>query len=330
MKIGIVFAGQGAQYSGMGKDLYERYPGAAEIFDMAGQQVKDWCFEGDEETLKQTHVTQPTIYTTTMAAYRALMDKLAEEGLADKLEITALAGFSLGEYSALTAAGAIDEISKGIDIVSKRGALMQQAGLDEEGNAKGGMAAGMGDRAAVLEAVEEAREDGILEGVNFNSPVQTVVAGDKAALKRFRRAAKERKVKAIPLGVSTAFHSPMMVPAAEKLRDVLKAAGLKAPHTKVYANTTADDIMKGAEGKEPAEHLTEVLAKQAMSPVYWEEIIKRFEADGVEMIIEVGPGKTLTGFTKKTCPDIMALNVENSETLDAAVTAISEKLQQSL
>ncbi|MEE0771616.1 MAG: ACP S-malonyltransferase [Anaerovoracaceae bacterium] len=330
MKIGIVFAGQGAQYSGMGKDLYERYPGAAEIFDMAGQQVKDWCFEGDEETLKQTHVTQPTIYTTTMAAYRALMDKLAEEGLADKLEITALAGFSLGEYSALTAAGAIDEISKGIDIVSKRGALMQQAGLDEEGNAKGGMAAGMGDRAAVLEAVEEAREDGILEGVNFNSPIQTVVAGDKAALKRFRRAAKERKVKAIPLGVSTAFHSPMMVPAAEKLRDVLKAAELKAPHTKVYANTTADDIMKGAEGKNSAEHLTEVLAKQAMSPVYWEEIIKRFEADGVEMIIEVGPGKTLTGFTKKTCPDIMALNVENSETLDAAVTAISEKLQQSL
>lgn len=330
MKIGIVFAGQGAQYSGMGKDLYERYPGAAEIFDMAGQQVKDWCFEGDEETLKQTHVTQPTIYTTTMAAYRALMDKLVEEGLADKLEITALAGFSLGEYSALTAAGAIDEISKGIDIVSKRGALMQQAGLDEEGNAKGGMAAGMGDRAAVLEAVEEAREDGILEGVNFNSPVQTVVAGDKAALKRFRRAAKERKVKAIPLGVSTAFHSPMMVPAAEKLRDVLKAAELKAPHTKVYANTTADDIMKGAEGKNSAEHLTEVLAKQAMSPVYWEEIIKRFEADGVEMIIEVGPGKTLTGFTKKTCPDIMALNVENSETLDAAVTAISEKLQQSL
>lgn len=208
---------------------------------------------------------------------------------------------------------------------------MQRQVSMKKGNAKGrAWRQAWGDRAAVLEAVEEAREDGILEGVNFNSPVQTVVAGDKAALKRFRRAAKERKVKAIPLGVSTAFHSPMMVPAAEKLRDVLKAAELKAPHTKVYANTTADDIMKGAEGKNSAEHLTEVLAKQAMSPVYWEEIIKRFEADGVEMIIEVGPGKTLTGFTKKTCPDIMALNVENSETLDAAVTAISEKLQQSL
>ncbi len=113
---------------------------------MAGDQIKEWCFNGDEETLKQTHVTQPTIYTTTMAAYKALMAELEKEGIADKLEIDALAGFSLGEYSALTAAGAIDEISKGIDIVSRRGVLMQEAGLDEEGNAKGGMAAGIGDR----------------------------------------------------------------------------------------------------------------------------------------------------------------------------------------
>ena len=221
MKIGIVFAGQGAQYSGMGKDLYDAYPEAAKVFDMAGQQVKDWCFEGDEETLKQTHVTQPTIYTTSMAAYEALMAEIASQGLTDKIEVTAFAGFSLGEYSALTAAGAIDDIAKGIDIVTKRGTLMQQAGLDEEGNAKGGMAAGLGEREDILAAVEEAREDGILEGVNFNSPKQTVVAGDKAALKRFRRAAKARGVKAIPLGVSTAFHSPMMVPAVEKLRDVL-------------------------------------------------------------------------------------------------------------
>ena len=200
MKIGIVFAGQGAQYSGMGKDLYETYPEAKTIFDMAGDQVKAWCFEGDEETLKQTHVTQPTIYTTTMAAYEAFMAEIKKQAMTDDLEVVALAGFSLGEYSALTAAGAIDEISKGIDIVSKRGVLMQQAGLDEEGNAKGGMAAGIGDRKAILEAVEDAREDGILEGVNFNSPVQTVVAGDKAALKRFRRAAKAKGVKAIPLG----------------------------------------------------------------------------------------------------------------------------------
>ena len=326
MKIGIVFAGQGAQYSGMGKDLYETYPEAKAVFDMAGDQVKDWCFNGDADTLKQTHDTQPTIYTTTMAAYEALLAELKKQGLADKLEITALAGFSLGEYSALTAAGAIDEISKGIDIVSKRGVLMQQAGLDEEGNAKGGMAAGIGDRQAILEAVEEAREDGILEGVNFNSPVQTVVAGDKAALKRFRRAAKAKGVKAIPLGVSTAFHSPMMVPAAEKLRDVLLAADLKAPEKTVYANVTADDIMKDFDGTDAGAYLTDMLAKQAMSPVYWEEIIKRFEADGVKAIVEVGPGHTLTGLTKKTCPEIAALNVENVETLKETVQKLAEML----
>ncbi len=324
MKIGIVFAGQGAQYSGMGKDLYDSYPEAKEIFDMAGEQVKEWCFEGDEETLKQTHVTQPTIYTTTMAAYKALMAEIEKQGIEDSLEVTALAGFSLGEYSALTAAGAIDEISKGIDIVSKRGVLMQQAGLDEDGNPKGGMAAGLGERQAILEAVEAAREDGILEGVNFNSPTQTVVAGDKAALKRFRRAAKERGVKAIPLGVSTAFHSPMMVPAAEKLREVLLQADLRAPEKKVYANITADDIMKDFDGGDIGEYLTDILARQAMSPVYWEDIIKRFEKDGVKAIIEVGPGKTLTGLTKKTCPEIEALNVENVESLENTISRLKE------
>ena len=324
MKIGIVFAGQGAQYSGMGKDLYDAYPEAAGVFDMAGQQIKDWCFDGDEETLKQTHVTQPTIYTTTMAAYEAFMAKLDKQGLADKIEVTAFAGFSLGEYSALTAAGAIDDIAKGIDIVTRRGMLMQQAGLDQEGNARGGMAAGLGERDAILEAVEEAREDGILEGVNFNSPKQTVVAGDKAALKRFRRAAKARGIKAIPLGVSTAFHSPMMVPAAEKLRDVLAAADLKAPQKKVYADVTADDMMKDFDGNDAGAYLTDMLAKQAMSPVYWEEIIRKFETDGVEAMIEVGPGKTLTGLTKKTGPEIAAYNVENVETLKAAVDALRE------
>lgn len=308
----------------MGKDLYETYPEAKTIFDMAGDQVKAWCFEGDEETLKQTHVTQPTIYTTTMAAYEAFMAEIKKQAMTDDLEVVALAGFSLGEYSALTAAGAIDEISKGIDIVSKRGVLMQQAGLDEEGNAKGGMAAGIGDRKAILEAVEDAREDGILEGVNFNSPVQTVVAGDKAALKRFRRAAKAKGVKAIPLGVSTAFHSPMMIPAAEKLKDVLLEADLKAPKKKVYANVTADDIMKDFDGQDEGQYLTDMLAKQAMSPVYWEEIIKKFQTEGVKAIVEVGPGKTLTGLTKKTCPEIAALNVENVETLQNAVAQLKE------
>ena len=324
MKIGIVFAGQGSQYSGMGKDLYDSYPQAKEIFDLAGDQIKEWCFEGDAETLKQTHVTQPTIYTVSMAAYKALLAELEKNGLSDKLEIDAVAGFSLGEYSALTAAGVIPKISEGVEIVAQRGTLMQEAGRDEDGNAKGTMAAALGKREKILDLVEQAREDGILEGVNFNSPKQTVVAGDKAAVARFAELAKENRIKAIPLSVSTAFHSPMMIPAAEKLKDVLRQAELKMPEITVYADVTADDIMKDYDGGDLKDYLVEIMAKQAMSPVYWEEIIRRFEADGVKAIIEVGPGTTLSGLTKKTCKEIAALNVENVETLQETIAQLKE------
>ena len=324
MKIGIVFAGQGAQYSGMGKDLYDSYPQAKEIFDLAGDQIKEWCFEGDAETLKQTHVTQPTIYTVSMAAYKALLAELEKNGLSDKLEIDAVAGFSLGEYSALTAAGVIPKISEGVEIVAQRGTLMQEAGRDEDGNAKGTMAAALGKREKILDLVEQAREDGILEGVNFNSPKQTVVAGDKAAVARFAELAKENRIKAIPLSVSTAFHSPMMIPAAEKLKDVLRQAELKMPEITVYADVTADDIMKDYDGGDLKDYLVDIMAKQAMSPVYWEEIIRRFEADGVKAIIEVGPGTTLSGLTKKTCKEIAALNVENVETLQETIAQLKE------
>ena len=324
MKIGIVFAGQGAQYSGMGKDLYDSYPQAKEIFDLAGDQIKEWCFEGDAETLKQTHVTQPTIYTVSMAAYKALLAELEKNGLSDKLEIDAVAGFSLGEYSALTAAGVIPKISEGVEIVAQRGTLMQEAGRDEDGNAKGTMAAALGKREKILDLVEQAREDGILEGVNFNSPKQTVVAGDKAAVARFAELAKENRIKAIPLSVSTAFHSPMMIPAAEKLKDVLRQAELKMPEITGYADVTADDIMKDYDGGDLKDYLVEIMAKQAMSPVYWEEIIRRFEADGVKAIIEVGPGTTLSGLTKKTCKEIAALNVENVETLQETIAQLKE------
>lgn len=324
MKIGIVFAGQGAQYSGMGKDLYDSYPQAKEIFDLAGDQIKEWCFEGDAETLKQTHVTQPTIYTVSMAAYKALLAELEKNGLSDKLEIDAVAGFSLGEYSALTAAGVIPKISEGVEIVAQRGTLMQEAGRDEDGNAKGTMAAALGKREKILDLVEQAREDGILEGVNFNSPKQTVVAGDKAAVAHFAELAKENRIKAIPLSVSTAFHSPMMIPAAEKLKDVLRQAELKMPEITVYADVTADDIMKDYDGGDLKDYLVEIMAKQAMSPVYWEEIIRRFEADGVKAIIEVGPGTTLSGLTKKTCKEIAALNVENVETLQETIAQLKE------
>lgn len=322
MKIGITFAGQGAQYPGMGKDLYEHYEAAKEIFDMAGDQVKEWCFEGDEEILKQTHVTQPCIYTVTMAAYRAFLEALEKEGLKDDVEIIGYAGFSLGEYAALTAAGAIEEIKTGMEIVTKRGQLMNQAGLGPDGEPMGKMAAAMGKREPILEVVEEAREDGILEGVNFNSPAQTVVAGDKDAIARFVDAAKAKKIRAKVLPVGTAFHSPMMVPAAKELKNVLKEAGLKAPQAKIYANVTAEDMMKDFGGADIEEYLSDIMSRQAMSPVYWEETINHFKRDGADTLIEIGPGKTLSGLAKKTDPELNRFNIESAESLQETIEGL--------
>lgn len=326
MKAGITFAGQGAQYPGMGKDLYEKYDAAKAVFDLAGEQVKDWCFNGDAETLKQTHITQPCIYTVTMAAYEAFLEALEQSGLKDRIEIEGYAGFSLGEYAALTAAGAIEEIPVGMDIVTKRGKLMTEAGMGPDGNPKGAMAAGMARREEVLAIVEEAREDGILEGVNFNSPVQTVVAGDKAAVARFTALAKEKKVRAKELPVSTAFHSPMMVPAAEALKTILQEVGLKAPTAKVYANVTADDIMKDA-GSDASVHLASIMSKQAMRPVYWEEIMKRFQADGAKVLIEIGPGKTLTGLAKKTVPELGRFHIEDTASLEETIAGLADMVK---
>lgn len=323
MKIGITFVGQGAQYSGMGKDLYDTYPAAKEIFDMAGEQVKEWCFEGDEETLKQTHVTQPCIYTVTMAAYEAFLEALEQAGLKDDVEITGYAGFSLGEYAALTAAGVIDQIKTGMDIVTKRGQLMNEAGTGPDGSPMGAMAAAMGKREPILEVVEEAREDGILEGVNFNSPAQTVVAGDKAAIQRFVQAAKAKKIRAMVLPVGTAFHSPMMVPAAKELKNVLKEAGLHAPEAKIYANVTAEDMMKEFDGGDVCEYLADIMSRQAMSPVYWEETIRSFVRDGAEALVEIGPGKTLSGLAKKTDSAIARFNIENKESLQQTIEGLT-------
>lgn len=322
MKIGITFAGQGAQYPGMGKDLYDHYESAKEIFDMAGDQVKEWCFEGDEETLKQTHVTQPCIYTVTMAAYKAFLEALEKEGLKDQVEIIGYAGFSLGEYAALTATGAIDAIKTGMDIVTKRGQLMNQAGLGPDGQPMGKMAAAMGKREPILEVVEEAREDGILEGVNFNSPAQTVVAGDKDAIARFVDAAKAKKIRAKVLPVGTAFHSPMMVPAAKELKNVIKDAGLKTPQVKIYANVTAEDMMKDFDGGDITEYLSDIMSRQAMSPVYWEETIRHFKRDGADTLIEIGPGKTLSGLAKKTDPELNRFNIESAESLRETIEGL--------
>ncbi|MHC1722042.1 MAG: ACP S-malonyltransferase [Aminipila sp.] len=329
MKIGLIFAGQGAQYTGMGKELYDYSKKAKEIMDLAGEQVKEWCFEGTKEMLRQTHITQPCIYTVTMAAYEALLEEIEKQDatLLDSLEIEGLAGFSLGEYAALTAAGTITDIRKGMEIVTHRGTWMNEAGLGEDGIQRGSMVAAFGHRQAILDCVDAVKEDGVLQGVNFNSPVQTVVAGDKESLERFKIEAKARKIKAIPLSVGTAFHSEMMAPAAAKLQDFLMNCDLKKPNKKVYSDITAEDMMKGAEGLDDAgvgKFIAELMGKQAMSPVYWQEIIENMAADGVECVIEIGPGTTLCGIVKKIKEDMLTLHVQDVESLQNTVKTLIE------
>ncbi len=329
MKIGLLFAGQGAQYSGMGKSLFDNSQRAKTIFDVAGSEIQNWCFEGTKEELKQTNVTQPCIYTVSIAAYEAFLEALEkmEPSVSKNVQIQGVAGFSLGEYSALTAAGVISDFQEGIEIVKKRGAWMNQAGKNKSGENIGGMVAALGERKAILECVDQSRENGILEGVNFNSPVQTVVAGDKAALERFTANAKGACgiKKAIPLSVSTAFHSPMMEPAVLKLQELLLSSKLQNPTKVVYCNVTGKDLMADCAEQEST-WIANLMAKQAKSPVYWQETIENMAADGIDTFIEFGPGTTLCGMVKKIAPNATTMHVEDMETLGHTMETLLDLL----
>lgn len=328
MKIGLLFAGQGAQYSGMGKSLYENSKMAKRVFDLAGDEIKEWCFEGTKEILRQTNITQPCVYTVSIAAYEAFLEELSglETELLDRLEMQGMAGFSLGEYAALTAGGAITDFEAGLNIVKNRGTWMNDAGRTADGENHGGMIAAFGERAHILSCVEASRERGILEGVNFNSPVQTVVAGDKEALERFKIKSKEMgQIKAVPLSVGSAFHSPMMEPAAPKLKELLLASALKHPTTKIFSNVTGREIMEGCQGSE-GDWLADIMAKQVTSPVYWQETIENMHEEGIHTFIEIGPGNTLCGLVKKICPGAVAMHIEDYETLSDTIGKLKEMI----
>jgi [acyl-carrier-protein] S-malonyltransferase len=282
MKTALVFPGQGSQFVGMGKDLAEKYLDQAN--EILGFDLKKICFEGPEDELKKTEITQPAILTVSVAAFYQLTT--------NNLQLTtfALAGHSLGEYSALVAAGSIS-FQDAVKLVHLRGKFIQEA-----------VPAGEGAMAAVLGADnnvirEVCAQVGNVWPANFNSPGQVVISGKKAAVDAAGIKLKERGAKKIiPLAVSAPFHCPLMQPAANKLKIELDKIEIKNAQVPVVANVTGNFVTKGTE-------IRELLYQQVTSSVLWEDSVKKMIADGVTSFIEVGPGKVLSGLIKKIAPE---------------------------
>jgi len=301
-KIAFIFAGQGAQYVGMGRELALAYPAAQATFAAAnralGFDIERLCYEGPEEELNKTENTQPAILTVSVAALRVLQQAGMRPAVA--------AGLSLGEYSALVAAEAI-EFEAAVALVQKRGRFMQEAVPLGQGK----MAALLGmERGAVLELCERSKEFGIIEPANYNCPGQIVIAGETAAIERAVHLAPEMGAKrAVMLPVSAPFHCRMLRPAGERLAAELAGVAVRDPQLPVLTNVKADYVTTAAAVKE-------ALIKQVSSPVLWEDIVRRMLDEGVDLFIEIGPGKTLGGFVKKVSKEAVTYNVEDPESLE--------------
>ena len=300
MGLAFVFPGQGSQYTGMGKDFFENFPTAKEIFDRANETLQfdltRLIFEGGEE-LNKTVNTQPAILTVSYAIYSVLKELYPE------LKPQFVAGHSLGEYSALLFAEVLD-FEDALRLVRYRAEYMQSA--VPEG--KGGMAAVIGippeEVAKLCEEVE-----GLVEPVNFNSPIQTVVAGEAEAVKKLVRLAKSRKIKAIPLKVSVPSHSSLMREAAEKFKEKLQEVTFKNATTPVVQNYDAKPHTE-------AEEIKENLYLQLFNPVRWVESVKFMTSQGVDTFIEIGPKNVLSKLIAQTVEEVKTLNIEKVEDLE--------------
>ena len=312
-KIACIFPGQGAQYPGMGKELVQNYKEAMNIFDLASERLgidmKKLCFEGDEEELKKTENTQPSILTVSIALLEVLKLKGIEPQIA--------AGLSLGEYSALVASKAIS-FADAVALVKKRGKYMQEAVPSGEGT----MAAIMGiGRESVMECLKMASGYGVVEAANFNCPGQVVIAGHTSAVEKACSILKERGArKAIMLPVSAPFHSSLLKPAGEKLAAELENVNISDNELPVVSNVNAQVIMNKYEIKR-------CLIEQVSSSVLWEDSIRRMIDLGVDTFIEVGPGRTLSAFVKKIDKSLYVHNVENIETMENTIVSIRERLE---
>src|SRR5262245_56124935 len=308
MKTAFVFPGQGAQYAGMGRELFEKFPNARRVFDEAdgalNSPISRLCFEGAEEDLKLTENTQPAILTTSVAAFRVLEEKGIQPDF--------VAGHSLGEYSALVAAGAL-KLGEAAALVRRRGRYMQEAvpvGV-------GAMAALLGlDLPGVQSVCERAAEGQVVSPANLNSPGQITIAGNREAVERAVNLAKEAGAKrAILLQVSAPFHCALMMPAEERLKADVDKTSFSDLRVPLVTNVDVKSIRSGAEARD-------ALKRQVSRPVRWQETIQRLLDEGVRAFVEVGPGKVLLGLVRSIDKSVTMLNAEDEKSVENAVSAL--------
>ncbi len=306
MKIAFMFSGQGAQFPGMMKDLYEAEPAAKAVFDAAdaalGRGISALCFEGAQEDLNLTHNTQPCVLAADLAAAAALK--------AHGVEPEGAAGFSLGEYAALAYAGAIATADV-FPMIQFRADSMQ----DAVAPGVGAMAAMLGGTPEQVEAVCAAVTDGYVVAANYNCPTQTVISGEAAAVEQAIALAREQRIRGKVLPVSAPFHCALMAPAAKKLEALFAEKAFAAPSMPVYMNV---DGMPNAD----AAAIPALLVRQAMSPVRWVQTLRNMQADGFDTFVECGPGRTLSGLAAKTLEGATILRVGDCETLAQTLEAL--------
>ena len=308
MKLGFLYAGQGSQHPGMGADLYEAFPTFRAVLDSAEVDfdLKEVSFRDSQGVLNQTRYTQPC-----MVAFAAgLTAVLKERGVIP----AAAAGLSLGEYSALHAAGVFD-VATAVKLVAFRGKAMEEAAAGRESAM---MAVLNLDRAPLQAACEQAADLGCVVIANYNCPGQLVIGGEKAAVEKAAALAKEAGARrCLPLKVSGPFHTPLMAPAGDALAQYFRSVDFAQPRIPVIFNCLGDV-------KDDSVTIQELLVKQVQSSVFMEDSIRKMAALGVDALVEIGPGKALSGFVKKTVPEMPVYAVETVADVENLVQIVKE------